>query len=316
MPDLLHISKSDVLALKITPAQMRASISDVFADLAAGKCRFEPKSQLQLGVGQSFQMMAAASYTWSMAVVKWVSVVPTGPASKLPAISAVLCLNDTETGHPLAFIDGEIITLQRTAAMAAVSAQRLARDNPEVLALVGCGAQARSQLLAFTDVFPSLRKVLCHSRSRSSAQALADMAAEHGLEGVVMESADDLIRDADIIISMVPAAPDLEPFLDASRLKPDALAVMVDLGRSWLPDSLTCFSQFATDSLEQMQHPMDARGHEVKSARINADLISGLTRSEGRQAFCFKGHSAGDLAAAKLVYDLAREKSLGQTLSR
>ncbi|MGH6861651.1 MAG: ornithine cyclodeaminase family protein [Phyllobacterium sp.] len=295
---------------------MRAAVRDAFADLAAGKCRFEPKSQLQLGVGQSFQMMAAASDLWSMAVMKWVSVVPTGPASNLPGISAILCLNDMKTGHPLAFIDGDIITLQRTAAMAALSAQYLAPENPQVLALVGCGAQAHSQLLAFTDLFPSIRKVLCHSRSRASAQALANLAIEHGFESAVVELPDDLLGVADIVVSMAPAAPDLEAFLDASRLKPNALAVMVDLGRSWVPESFASFDQISTDSMDQMQHPTNAHGGPVASVTMGADMVSGLARTSGRQAFCFKGHSVGDLAAAKIVYDLAREKGLGQKLVR
>jgi alanine dehydrogenase len=316
LPDLLHISKADVLALQITPSQMRSAVREAFQDISTGQCRFEPKSQLPISIGHSFQMMAAASHRWSLAIMKWISVVPTAPGSILPGISAVVCVNDLETGHPLAFIDGEVITLLRTAAMATLAAECLAPSQPETLALVGCGAQARSQLDAFCDLFPSIRRVLCYSRSRMSSDSLVSDALSRGYHAVTVVRPEDFLREADIVISMVPAAPGLRPLLDATFIKPNALAIMVDLGRSWIPSKLVEFDMFATDSLLQMRHPLDADGRDVHTVTIRSDLIGGLTGSAGRNAFCFKGHAAGDLAAANLVHSLARKRGVGRNLTR
>lgn len=291
-------------------------MAEVFADLASGQCRFLPKSQLSLGPGRSFQTMVAASHRWSVAAVKWVSVVPAGPETDLPPISAVICLNDLTTGHPLAVMDGEVITLLRTAAMSALAAERMVAGEPRVLAFAGCGAQARSHLEAFRDLFPSLAQVLCHSRSPASAEALAGLAKGRGLQAEVVADPDALLRRADIVISTVPAAPGLSPTLDAAAMKADAMAVMVDLGRSWKPGSLSGFSRIATDSLEQMRHPFDAAGRPVEGAEITLDLLSDLSPADSRQAFCFRGHAAGDLAAAVLVHGLIRERLMGQELRR
>jgi len=316
LPDLIHISRSDVLALDISPAEMRAAVREVFEDLATGQCRFQPKSQLEMGVGHVFQTMAAASYRWSVAMMKWVTVVPAAPDAALPAISAVICLNDLATGHPLAMMDGEIITLQRTAAISALSAEYLSPQEPKVLALVGCGAQARSHLDAFMDLFPTINRVICYSRSRRSAETLAVTVRDRGLKAGVVDNPAELVPVADVIVSMIPASSELRPFLDATKMKPEALAVMVDLGRSWLPKSLSAFDLIGTDSLEQMRHPVDATGKAVTSAQIGFDLLTGPSKVGGRKAFCFRGNSAADLAAARLVHDLARARGLGAQLTR
>ncbi len=316
LPDLIHISRSDILALNISPAAMRAAVREIFEDLSSGQCRFQPKSQLEMGVGHVFQTMAAASYRWSVAMMKWVTVVPATPDAALPAISAVICLNDLATGHPLAMMDGEIITLQRTAAISALSAEYLSPPVPKILALVGCGAQARSHLETFAGLFPTIDRVICYSRSQRSAETLATIARDRGLKADVVDDPADLVPVADVIISMIPASSELRPVLDATKMKPEALAVLVDLGRSWLPESLSAFDLIGTDSLEQMRYPIDATGKAVTSAEIGFDLLMVPPKARGRKAFCFRGSSAADLAAARLVHDLARARGLGTRLTR
>jgi len=279
-------------------------MAEVFADVASGQCVFLPKSQLDIAPGHSVQSMMAASHRWGRAAMKWVAVVPAPPGAMQTPISAVICLNDLASGRVLAVMDAGLITQWRTAAMSALAAGRMVAGAPEVLALVGCGAQARSHLIALCDVFPSIHRVLCTSRSPASARALVEFAHARGLRACVADSVDALVAAADIVVSTVPAAPGLQPVLDAARMKADALAVMVDLGRSWLPESLPGFARIVTDGLAQMRHPLGADNQPVRSVVIGYDLCSDLTPMAARQAFCFKGHAAADLAAAALVYDL------------
>ena len=48
--------------------------------------------------------------------LKWVAGFPTNVPKDLPTITAVIVLNDPETGMPLAFMDGTYITALRTVA--------------------------------------------------------------------------------------------------------------------------------------------------------------------------------------------------------
>lgn len=316
LPEFLHISRAEVQALQLSPAEIRRALKEVFADLAAGRVQFQPKSQLSLGPGHLFQTLMAVSRPRGIAALKWVGMAPGAAEAHLPAVSALLCLNDLATGHPLAVMDGEEVTLLRTAGLSALAAERLAPPNPQVLGIAGAGAQARSHLAAFADLFPSLGEVICHSRSQRSAEALAGQARALGLSARIERSGEALCRASDIVISTIPAAEGLRPPLDARWLKTDSLAVMVDLGRSWRPEGFAAFTRISTDALAQMPHPFDAAGKPLTDVAITADLETGLGGPGGRQAFCFRGHAAGDLALALLVHDRLRAAQGGTPLAR
>ena len=316
LPQLLHISRAEVEALALSPAEIRAALRGAFADHAAGKLRFLPKSQLALGPGHIFQTLMAVSEPRGIAALKWVGMGPGAATEGLPAVSALICLNDLSTGHPLALMDGEEITLLRTAGLSALAAESLAPPAPRVLGLAGCGAQARSHLAALRELFPSLAEVLCHSRSSASAERLAELARGRGLSARVEPDPQALCARADIVVSTIPAAEGLTATLDARWMKPASLAVMVDLGRSWRPEGFAAFDGIATDSLAQMPHPVDAEGSPLHAVAITSALETGLQSGGGRRAFCFRGHPAGDLAVAILVHDRIRALKGGTPLRR
>ena len=56
--------------------------------------------------------------------MKWVSGFPANRELGLPAISAIVVLNDARTGQPIAILDGGPITAERTAAVSGVAISR------------------------------------------------------------------------------------------------------------------------------------------------------------------------------------------------
>ena len=318
---LLYLSRDDVKGLAIDPAEAREAVLAAFRDHAAGLNRSLPKSALGLGPGHGFQAMTAASQTSGIATLKWVSMAPVGPESAVPGINALICVSDYQSGAPLAVLDGDEITLIRTAALSAAAAARLAPAEPRTIGFVGCGLQAHAHLAAFIALYPGLDTVLAFSRSRSSSERLAQVARERGLAAEIVDDADDLLARSDIVVSMVPGAPGLQPFLDARRMKRVAFASAVDIGRSWIPESLPAFDVLATDSLEQSKAPYDIDGNPVDTVAFGHDLV-GLasqphpTAARGRSFFCFRGFALADLALAHLVLDRARKHGVGLSLPR
>ncbi|AZO79349.1 MULTISPECIES: ornithine cyclodeaminase family protein [unclassified Bosea (in: a-proteobacteria)] len=319
---LLYLSHHDVCACAVAPGEAREAVLGAFRDHAAGLNRSLPKSALALGPGHAFQAMTAASQAQAIAAVKWVASAPTQPGSTVPSVSALICVSDYATGTPLAVLAGDEITLVRTAAMSAAAASLLAPTDARTIGFVGCGLQAHAHLAAFHDLYPGLASALMLSRSRSSAERLAEAAAAaNGLATEIVDDADALLTRADIVISMVPAAPDLRPFLDARRMKPVAFAAAVDTGRSWLPQALPAFDILATDSLAQSQAPYDVDGQPVTSVRFGHDLTT-LSQTpptgagEKRSLFCFRGFALADLALAHLVLEKARAAGIGTSLPR
>ncbi len=72
---------------------------------------------------------------------KLVSIFHENRAVNLPAHQAIIALLDSETGTPIAIMDGEYITALRTAAASALSIKLLARTDSRVVAIVGAGVQ-------------------------------------------------------------------------------------------------------------------------------------------------------------------------------
>jgi len=77
--------------------------------------------------------------------IKWISSFPGNLGLGLPRASAVLLLNDPDTGYPFACLESSIVSAVRTAASAALAARALTehRETPRRVGFVGCGLIAR-----------------------------------------------------------------------------------------------------------------------------------------------------------------------------
>ena len=73
--------------------------------------------------------------------LKWISSFPENVAAGIPRASAVLILNDHDTGYPFACLESSIISATRTAASAALAADWLSRGRPRPsrIGFVGTG---------------------------------------------------------------------------------------------------------------------------------------------------------------------------------
>ncbi len=129
---------------------------------------------------------------------KIVNVFPSNGDLGLPAVLGLYLLQSGETGAPLAVMDGTRLTHWRTAAVAALGASLLAREDSSHLLMVGAGALAPFLVRAHMSVRP-IRKITFWNHRHSGAEKLCN-----DLKGLVpdMQVADTLeaaVRQADII---------------------------------------------------------------------------------------------------------------------
>lgn len=294
------------------------AIASALREVARGRAFSAPKSSICPAPGRLFMCMLAASESPPCAIVKAVGLDAGNHARGLPHIGSTVTLMDGETGMPLAILDGAWITGVRTAALSVLAARHLACRAVRRLVFVGCGEQARRHLAAFAAEHP-VHTVHAISRGERSARELARLARErHGAEAHVHAGAEECLGEADAIVTSVPAAEGLTPFLDPARVTPGAFVTACDLGRCWRP-GLADFDVVAVDDRAQeaaLPHPM------LPAAAVDTDLGAlvagehpGRTGEDQRTAFVFRGMAIADLAAAWLAFRHARDAGLGEPLA-
>lgn len=227
----------------------------------------------------------------------------------IAVLNSLITLQDSETGLPLAVMDGNWVTARRTAGLSAAAATRMARPDSSSIAFIGCGVEARSHLDAFCDLFP-LREIRAFGRGTENRDALCQAAEARGLIAIASKTPREAIGDADLIITSVTLLPRPVPFLDARWLKPGAFVSSIDLALPWLPEGMGAFQRIVIDDQEQeakMSKPM------VAPALVAGDLtglvcgdIAGRDGAQDLTAFVFRGLAVGDLALAALAYGRAK----------
>lgn len=135
--------------------------------------------------------------------IKLVTFFPGNAQRGEPTVNAGYLLFDAETGIPRAYLDGNEMTLRRTAAASLLAARYLARKSTEQLLVVGTGQLAEHMARAYLSEFP-LQRVLVWGRSADKAETLAEklLPATRQLDGCQVEVAPDLetaVREAGII---------------------------------------------------------------------------------------------------------------------
>ena len=252
--------------------------------------------------------------------VKLVTVMPDNQARGLPTVHALYVLSDTETGVPLGIMDGEVLTLRRTAAVSALASIFLSRADSASLLIVGTGRLAPEMAVAHCAV-RDIQRVMVWGRNSDKAQHTIARMQEAGLPAHVQVDVANSLASAcaaaDIICC---ATTSTEPLLRADQVK---AGTHVDLVGGFRPhmreadDALMATAALFVDTREgalaeagDLLQPIQAG--RLRTTDIRAEL-SALANAghPGRQTadqitlFKSVGSGLADLAAAGLVHQLS-----------
>jgi N-[(2S)-2-amino-2-carboxyethyl]-L-glutamate dehydrogenase len=136
--------------------------------------------------------------------MKWISSFPENVQQGIPRASAVLILNDAETGYPFACLEASIISAARTAASAALAAVTLSARRgmtPRRVGFIGLGLIARyvhTYLAGNGFVFDEIG---VHDLSREYAEGFAGYLRRTETAPITIhEDAEALVTSADLIV--------------------------------------------------------------------------------------------------------------------
>lgn len=138
--------------------------------------------------------------------VKVVSRVP----SRKPAIKADIILYDTEYGDMVAFMDGTWITTWRTAAVAAVTVEKLKKAETKIISIVGLGNIARAFLMCI-DVMEEHKELDIHILAyKNQHEEFIERFKEYeNIRFTVHTDIKEMFGISDVIVSCVTAATSL-----------------------------------------------------------------------------------------------------------
>lgn len=134
--------------------------------------------------------------------LKWISSWPGNPDGGIPRASALLILNDEQTGYPYAVLESSIISATRTAASAAVGAEELVGERRAAqVSLIGTGLIARHVLLFLRDLNWAVGKVVAYDTVPEHAEDFTRWMAREwpGTPAEVSDSKEQAIRGGDLV---------------------------------------------------------------------------------------------------------------------
>ncbi|MGW0878269.1 2,3-diaminopropionate biosynthesis protein SbnB [Streptomyces sp. NPDC002671] len=244
--------------------------------------------------------------------LKWISSFPENVGAGLPRASAVLILNDADTGYPFACLESSIISATRTAASAALAADWLSRGRtrPRRVGFFGTGLIARYIHTFLAGTGWAFDEVGVHDVSADSADGFRGYLRQAGSTGriTVHDSAGDLVRESDLVVfATVAGRPHVT---DPAWFSHNPLVLHVSL-RDLAPEILLESANFVDDVEHCLKADTSPHLAEQRTGRrdfLNGtlnDVMLGRATPPADRPVIFSPFGLGvlDLAVGRYVYD-------------
>ncbi|WP_346871458.1 ornithine cyclodeaminase family protein [Clostridium sp. UBA5119] len=301
----------------------------VSADLIEGKADMDIKS----GIYQ-------AGNLFGLKLVAWFGENET---NGLPALTGMTMVFDLKNGFPLALINARHLTAMRTGAAGAVGIKYLAKQDTEVLVVVGTGYQAAFQIAATLTAVPTIRKVyLYNPRNEEKARLLqesirtklssinhdcSDSKNENWIQRIdkveflAVHNIQAALSEADAVITITPSS---QPLIKKEWIKPGThfSCIGADLpGKQELDETIFKTARVFTDDIGQASMVGEMQT-AVRSGILQKDAITEIGKvvnenEKGRLSndditvFDSTGIALQDLAVAEYILKIVEEKNIG-----
>ena len=249
--------------------------------------------------------------------IKWAALFPENRINgRGDSVSAIIMLNDPNSGHPIAIMDGMLITSYRTAAVTGLATRYLSRVNSRIAAFVGCGFQTKFQIEAILNV-RTINTLKLFDIDVSRCHDLIDQ-LDTKCDYVICEDLEERVRGSDIVTTLTPSR---EPLVMSNWLEPgmhiNAIGADAQGKQEFENDVADVCSRFVIDDKEQAFHSGESQHSKNKESMVDLFHIvaskdsrgvngaTGATREAEHKGISFfdsTGLAIEDVALAALVY--------------
>jgi alanine dehydrogenase len=312
------LTESDVQGILTMPLALEA-VENSFRRLAGASAIVHPRQRLHIPGKSYLHYMAAADSTSGYMGMKIYSSAREGLRFLVP-------LFQVDSGDLLALIEADYLGQVRTGAASGVATRILSRPDSRVVAIIGTGLQARTQLEAISHV-RKISEVRAFGRDeKRRAEFAAAMTARLNLPVTAMASAEEAVRDSDIVITSTTSS---QPVLEGRWLKPgmhvNAIGANFPQKRELDADAVKRCDVIVVDSREQSRMEagdlIQAFGEDAarwngvhEMAEIVAGKIPGRSNTQQITLFKSNGIAIEDIVVAGKIYEIARERGVGKEI--
>lgn len=192
----MNIYTPEQTAEKLPFPTLIAAMQKLFA--AGVRCPDRHSHTIDLVDERDGTLLLMPGWHEEIGCVKIVTVTPENGKRNLPAVAASVLVFNRKTGEHLAILDGDTVTVKRTAAASALAADYLAPQNAEKLLILGAGKVAEQLPAAFSAVRP-ITHVQVWNRTPAGAERLAEQFAAQGINATAVSDLETAVQTADII---------------------------------------------------------------------------------------------------------------------
>ncbi len=286
---------------------------------ADGEAANRPRGHDYAGPGAYQAWMQSAAYGLGVCGFKTYTIV--GGAGRF-----FVYLYGIDGGPPLSIMEANRLGQLRTGAASGVAASHMANEDASVVALLGSGLQAGSQLEAICAV-RSIKLVRVYSPTPQNRVALAErMTAKLGIPVKAVDSPETAVRGADVVATIttsttpvfrsdwlqegahVSAAGGAHPYateLDEATISRADVVVADDIDQAQIECGefmmASASGALLWERVRELCHVVSGR-------------VTGRTSSRDITLFKSLGMALWDVAVAKAVYDKAAERGVGTRL--
>ncbi|MFO1467361.1 MAG: ornithine cyclodeaminase family protein [Steroidobacteraceae bacterium] len=298
------------VAAALPPSRLIEALRAAFARGVHAPAR----QQLSLDEAKSQTLLLMPAWDAGGIGVKLVTVFAGNPGRGLPAVNACYLLFDADTGAIRASLDGNELTLRRTAAASALASSCLSWPDSRRMLMVGTGALAPHLIRGHSSVRP-IEAVRIWGRTAPHAEALAHSLRQEGLPAQATTDLAAAAGWADIISCATLAT---APLIRGQWLRPGQHVDLVGAFTAQMCEADDEALRRSEVFVDTREGALSGAGEVIQAiargvitpAQLRAglhELCSGQHpgRSDAASITLFKsvGHALEDLAAARLVVD-------------
>lgn len=252
---------------------------------------------------------------------KYVNGYPGNPLKGKLNVVAIGVLSDADSGYPLMISEMTLLTAFRTAAAGVLAAKYLAREDAKSLAIIGTGAQAEFQVLAFAGFF-QLEEIRFFDADPQAMVKFSQNMFGQKFSLIPCNSIVEAVRDADIVITAT-AVKKHQSLFEVQDISPGTYIYAMG-GDS--PGKTELSAEF----LEQTKLVVEYKPQSLIEGEVQqcgADLIyaelwelvcknkPGRENNQEITLFDSVGFALEDYSILRVVYELAKEHQLGAELA-